>query len=202
MFLHVRTRIGTPMSPPLRFDVSFADFRFLQGYMGRRLYAKNKGMHARALMSVILCALFIAAAMTLNIYPGLALALFRMGYPLSLLLGVIVCLITAIISLIPAIRLRLAFPRMQVSDDGPLLGPTTLIVEDDGLLFDRRLVRSKYLWAAFKGLEIAKGALILVIDNGIGLIIPATAFASEGDQYEFAATLQKRLESAKAPNVS
>jgi YcxB-like protein len=190
------------MSPSLRFDVSFADFRFLQGYMGRRLYAKNKGLHARALMSVILCALFIVSAMVLNIYPALALALFRMGYPLSLFVGVIVCLIAAITSLIPAIRLRLAFPRMQVSDDGPLLGPTSIILEDDGLIFDRTLVRSKYLWPAFKGVEMAKGALILIIDNGIGLIIPAAAFASEGDRYEFAAALQRRLEITRASNVS
>ena len=189
------------MSPTLRFDLSYADFRFLQGYMGRRIYAKNKGMHARALMSVTLCALFIASAMVLNVHPGLALGLFGMGYPLSLYVGVILCLIGAIASLIPAIRLRLAFPRMQVSDDGPLLGPTTVIVEDDGLIFDRKLVRSKYLWSAFKGVEIANGALILVIENGIGLIIPAAAFSSEGDRYEFAAALQKRLETAKASDI-
>ena len=190
------------MSPTLRFDVSFADFRFLQGYMGRRMYTKNKGLHARALMSVTLCALFIVSAMVLNTNPVLALALFRLGYPLSLFVGVIVCLIAAIASLIPAIRLRLALPRRQVSDDGPLLGPTVVMVEDDGLIFDRRLVRSKYLWPAFKGVEFAKGALILVIDNGIGLIIPAAAFASEGDRYEFAAALQRRLEIAKASNVT
>ena len=94
-----------------------------------------------------------------------------------------------------------AFPRMQVSDDGPLLGPTTVIVEDDGLIFDRKLVRSKYLWSAFKGVEIANGALILVIENGIGLIIPAAAFSSEGDRYEFAAALQKRPETAKASDI-
>ena len=185
------------MSPTLYFNVTFADFRFLQGYMGRRLYARNRGMHARALMSVILCALFIASAVVLNIHPALALTLIGMGYPLSLYAGVILCLIAAIMSLIPAIRLRLAFARMQVSDDGPLLGPATVSIEDDGLVFDRRLVRSRYLWPAFKGVEIARDALILVIDNGIGLIIPAVAFASEGDRFEFAAALHKRLELAK-----
>ena len=189
------------MPPALRFDVSFADFRFLQGYMGRRLYARNRGLHARALLSVTLCALFIVSAMILNIHPSLALVLVGMGYSLSLYVGVILCLVAAIISLIPAVRLRLALPRMQVSDDGPLLGPTTVIVEDDGLVFDRRLVRSKYLWAAFQGMEIAKNALILVIDNGIGLIIPAAAFASDADRYEFAAALHKRLEVAKTSTV-
>jgi hypothetical protein len=189
------------MPSTLRFDVSFADFRFLQGYMGRRLYARNKGAHARALISVIFCALCIASAIVLNIHPALALALFGMGYPLSVYVGIILCLIAAIASLIPAIRLRIALPRMQVSDDGPLLGPTTVIVEDDGLVFDRRLVRSKYLWPAFKEVEIARNALILVIDSGIGLIIPAAAFASDGDRYEFAAALHRRLEIAKASNA-
>ena len=185
------------MSPTLHFDVSFADFRFLQGYMGRRLYAGNKGKYARALMGVVLCAVFIVLAMVINIYPVVALAVFGMGYPQSLYVAVILCLIAAIISLIPAIRLRLALPRMQVSEDGPLLGPTTLMIEDDGLVFDRKFVRSKYLWRAFKAVEIAKDALILVIDNGIGLIIPAAAFAGEGDRFEFAAAIQKRLEIAR-----
>jgi hypothetical protein len=189
------------MSPALRFNVTFADFRFLQGYMGRRLYAKNKGLHVRALMSVILCALFIASAIILNIHPALAVALMGMGYPLSLYIGIILCLLAAIASLLPAIRLRLALARMQVSDNGPLLGPTTVILEEDGLVFDRRLVRSKYLWPAFKGVEIAKDALILVIDNGIGLMIPAVAFASEAERYEFAAALHKRLEIAKTSSA-
>ena len=80
-------------------------------------------------------------------------------YPLSFYLLVILCLVAAIASLIPAIKLRLGSLRMQVSDDGPLLGPTRLIIEPDGLVIDRKLVKSKYLWAAFQGVEIQKNAI-------------------------------------------
>jgi YcxB-like protein len=96
--------------------------------------------------------------------------------------------------------LRLALARMRVSDGGPLLGPTTATIEDDGLRIDRRCVRSKYLWPAFQAVEVTKTALILVVDNGIGLIIPGAVFTSEAERYAFAAAIQKRLELAKAEN--
>jgi YcxB-like protein len=96
--------------------------------------------------------------------------------------------------LVPAVKLRLSSLRLQISDDGPLLGPTRLIIEPDGLVVDRKVVTSKYQWAAFRAVEIAKNALILPIDNGIGLIIPASAFATEAERYEFAALISKRLE--------
>jgi hypothetical protein len=83
---------------------------------------------------------------------------------------------------------------MQVSNNSPFLGPTKLIVETDGLVVDRALMKSKYLWAAFQGVEIAKNAVILPIDNGIGVIIPAAAFASDAERYDFAAVISKRLE--------
>jgi len=45
---------------------------------------------------------------------------------------------------------------------------------------------------------VAKNAVILPIDNGIGVIIPAAAFASDAERYEFAAAIAKRIESQKA----
>jgi hypothetical protein len=60
-----------------------------------------------------------------------------------------ICLAAAILCLIPAIKLRLKSPRLQVSDDGPFLGSTKLIIELDGLVVDRKVVKSKYLWAAW-----------------------------------------------------
>ena len=58
---------------------------------------------------------------------------------------------------------------MQVSDDGPLLGPTRLMIEPDGLVIDRKVVSQSTVWAAFQGVEIQKNAAILPIDNGIGI---------------------------------
>jgi hypothetical protein len=97
----------------------------------------------------------------------------------------------AIACLIPAIRLRLS--SLRVSDDGPLLGSTKLIIKPDGLVIDRAVVKSKYLWAAFQDVEIEKNAVILPIDNGIGIIIPASAFPSDAERYDFAAVVSKHL---------
>ena len=83
---------------------------------------------------------------------------------------------------------------MQVSEDGPLLGATELTIEPDGLVIDRRLIKTKYLWAAFQGIEIQKNAVILPIDNGIEIVIPASAFSSDAERYDFAAVISKRLE--------
>ena len=72
-------------------------------------------------------------------------------------------------------------------------GTLKLIIEPDGLVIDRKVVRSKYLWAAFQGVEIQKNAVILPIDNGIGIIIPASAFSSDAERYDFAAVVSKHL---------
>ena len=69
-----------------------------------------------------------------------------------------------------------------------------MIIEHDGLVIDRKVVKSKYLWAAFQGVEIAKNAVILPVDNGIGVIIPASAFSTNAERYDFAAAISKRLE--------
>jgi len=178
----------------LEFQVTFEDFRFLQGYMARRVYAKNKAAHTRALFGVVLCAVFLALAIIVNLYPGVAVGFLGARYPLSVLLAIILCLCAAIIALLPAVRLRLASLRMQVSDNGPILGPTRLVLEEDGLIFDRALVTSKYRYAALQPVELSKNAVIVPIDNGIGLIIPNTAFTTEAVRYEFVADLAKRIE--------
>src|SRR5437588_4916044 len=103
----------------------------------------------------------------LNSYRAVA---FGIRYPLSFYLLVIVCLVAAIVCLIAAIKLRLSSLRMQVSENGPLLGSTELTIEPDGLIMDRRLVKSKYLWTAFQGVEIQKNAVILPIDKGVVLL--------------------------------
>ncbi len=84
-----------------------------------------------------------------------------------------------------------------MSDDGPLLGDTELVLEEDGLRVDRLAVKAKYLWSAFQGVELSKGSIILPIDNGIGLIVPASAFNSDSERLEFAAAVSKRIEGAR-----
>jgi hypothetical protein len=65
--------------------------------------------------------------------------------------------------------------------------------------FSRALLRDSILsnrldWAAFQGVEIQKNAVIRPIDNGIGIIIPASAFSSDAERYDFAAVVSKHLE--------
>ena len=179
----------------ISYNVAFRDFQFLQGYMARRIFANNRQKYVPALLGVVLCAVFLTMTIVLNVKPYRTVTMFGTGlrYPLSFYLLVILCLVAAIASLIPAIKLRLGALRMQVSDDGPLLGPTRLIIEPDGLVIDRKLVKSKYLWAAFQGVEIQKNAVILPIDNGIEIIIPASAFSSDAERYDFAALVSQRL---------
>jgi hypothetical protein len=182
----------------VHFDATFADFRFLQGYMARRLVARNKAAHTFALIGVVLCALFLTLAIVISSEPFAAARLLpAMPYPTSVYLEVIVCLVAAILSLVPAIATRRRGLRMQVSDTSPLLGPTTLTIEDDGLLIERKLMRTKYLWAAFQGVEMARNRVILPIDNGIGLIIPASAFSDEAARYAFAADVSKRIQQSR-----
>ena len=185
----------------VRFDMSFTDFRFLQGYMGRRLFRRNRGTYGLALLGVVLCALFITLALVVNIHPIVAMRFLGLGYVLSFYLVIILCLIAAILSLIPAIKLRKGMLRLQVSDHSPLLGPTRVTMEADGLLFDRTAMSTKYMWAALQGVEVTSKALILAIDNGMGAIIPTSAFPSEAARYEFVAELHRRLDAARATGV-
>jgi hypothetical protein len=165
--------------------------------MTRLVCRKNRGMRVRVLASVVLCALLIALAIVANIDPYLPMRLLGMGYTLSVYVAIIFCLSGAIFALMPTVKARLAALRLQVSDDGPLLGPKAVSIEEDGLVFDRPLIRSKYLWGALQGVEISNHALVLPIDNGIGLIIPASAFSTDAARYAFVAELHKRLESAR-----
>jgi len=185
------------MSDPIQYHVSFRDFRQLQAHMARRLFVQYRARYRAALWGVVLCAVFLAAAIFFVAHPVLAMRLMGMGYANSLYVAVILCLILAILALLPAVRLRLALARLQVTDNGPLLGETALHLEEDGLWVERALVKTKYLWPAFQGVEIAKSALILPLDGGVGLIIPASAFASEAARLEFAALVQKQVERAR-----
>jgi hypothetical protein len=182
----------------VRFDMSFADFRFLQRHMGQRLFRRNKGTYALALVGVVLCAFFIALAVVVNLHPVLAAGLLGLGYALSFYAAIILCLVAAILSLIPAVRLRLGMLRLQVSDRSPLLGPTRVTLEEDGIVLDRTAMRTKYMWAAIQGVEVTGRAVILPVDSGIGVIVPAAAFPTEAARYEFAAELHKRLDAARA----
>jgi hypothetical protein len=135
---------------PIAFDMTFGDFQMLQTHMTRRTFARNKGAVSPALLGVVVCAVLIAMAIVVNIRPNYrGMSWLGLSYPLSHYVLLIVFLSLAIVALIPAVRLRLKTLRMQVSDTNPLLGPTSVTIESDGLLVQKELITSKYRWAAF-----------------------------------------------------
>jgi uncharacterized integral membrane protein len=181
----------------INYDVTFRDFQFLQSYMARRLFAKNRREYGAALLGIVLCACLIVMAIVITVNPFRVAALLGGSrYPLSVYIAIAVCLATAIVCLIPAVALRLKTLRMQVSDNSPFLGATKLSIEAEGLVVNRKHMRISYQWDAFQGIEITKGAVVLPIDNGIGLIIPAAAFASDAERYGLASAVSKRIEAS------
>src|SRR5258708_1371116 len=60
----------------ITYNGSFRDFQFLQGYMARRIFAKNRRKYAPALLGVVLCAVFLTMTMVLNVRPYRTVALF------------------------------------------------------------------------------------------------------------------------------
>ena len=180
----------------MTFDTTFHDFQLVQRHMARRLFAKNRRSYWFALSGVVLCSTFLTMAIVAAAHPYRSRAFFSDSLPpeTSFLLLIVLYLVGAILSLLPAIGLRLRTLRMQVSKKSPFLGETTLVMDEDGLTIERPLMRSKYLWAAFQGVDIVKNALILPVDNGIGIVIPASAFSSDAARYSFAAEVSKRIE--------
>jgi hypothetical protein len=170
--------------------------------MARRIVARNKAAYAWALAGVGVCALALTAAIVISSEPYTAARLLpTVPYPLSVYLELIICLLLAIVALAPAIATRRRMLRMQVSDSSPMLGPTTLTIESDGLLIERKLMHTKYLWPAFQGVEMAKNIMILPIDNGMGLIIPPSAFSDQAARYAFAADVSKRIQESRPPKI-
>ena len=53
----------------ITYNVSFPDFQFLQAYMARRIFAKNRQKYVPALLGVVLCAVFLT--MTIVLMSGL-----------------------------------------------------------------------------------------------------------------------------------
>jgi hypothetical protein len=147
---------------------------------------------------VVLCAALITFAIVVNLYASRRFELFGARYPSSILLLLILILLGAVLALIPAVKLRLTMLRAQVSDEGPLFGPTRFSITPDGITVSRPLMATTYRWSAFQTVELSGGAVILPVDKGMGIIIPATAFSSDSQRYELVAVLSKKIEAARS----
>lgn len=180
------------------YDVTVGDLQHLQSFMTRQVFVRNRRDYLIALAGVFLCAIFLTAVIVLNASPrAFATPRSSGSFLLSYLSLIAVLLTGAVLALIPMVRLRLRSVRMQVSQGGPLVGPTSLSIGVDGLTIARKLMKTTYSWGAFRRATVEKGAVILVIDNGMGIIVPAGAFQSDGDRFEFAAETSRRIAAAQ-----
>ena len=181
----------------VEFQTSFADFKRLQTYMAGRVFRMNKRGYAVALVGVVLCAISLTTAIIINVHPYIAMRYFGGRYPESVYLSLILCLAVALLFLIPGVRLRKKSLRMQVTDDGPLFGATVVSVQPEGLHVDRKLMKATYMWSGVQAVEDTSKALVIAIDNGIGVIIPHSAFATDAAKYEFLAGISEKIEAAR-----
>ena len=173
------------------YETTVTDLQALQTFMTRRIFAQNRRHYGIALAGVVLCALFLTAVIVINASPP------RLSGPNTYLALIALLLLGAVLALIPITRLRLRTLRMQISAGGPLVGATRMTVSADGLTIERKFMRTTYAWPAFKAATIEKNAVILIVDNGMGVIIPPTAFQTDAERFEFAAEASKRLSEAK-----
>jgi hypothetical protein len=183
---------------PIAFNMTFGDFQMLQTHMARRTFSLNRRAVGPAVLGIVVCAILIAMAIVVNIRPNYhGIVWLGLPYPLSHYVILIVLLSAAIVALTPAVRLRLRTLRMQVSDKNPLLGPTSVTLAADGLLVQKELITTRYKWAAFKSAEIVKGAIILPVDTGMGVILPASAFANDAERFDLAASIAHQIERSR-----
>jgi hypothetical protein len=177
----------------LSYETTIADLQALQSYMSRHLFARNRSAYLVALAGVVVCAVFLAAVIVVNAAPARFVGHNGNTFLVSYLTLIVLLLLGAILALMPMVRLRLKTLRMQVTSTGPLVGPTQIRMDADRLTIERRLMKTTYAWGAFRSVSIEKGAVILAVDNGVGVIIPASAFPSDTERFELAATVSSRI---------
>src|SRR5215471_9670649 len=185
-------------SSELKYETTIGDLHILQTYMSRRVLVEHRRDYLVALGGVILCAVFLTAVIVVNASPTLFIGrAMSASSTISYLVLIALLLTAALLALIPLARLRLRGLTMQVSPSGPLVGTTCLNINPEGLTIERSLMKTTYGWGAFKSVVVEKGAVILAIDTGMGVIIPSSAFRSDSERFEFAGEVSKQLEAAK-----
>ena len=75
--------------------------------------------------------------------------------------------------------------RRGLSDAGPVLGPQRLDLEPSGLRLTHGSLESRIGWDAIRQVEDSARAVLLFVDHGAFVVIPASAFTSTGEREEF-----------------
>ena len=178
------------------YETTIADLQTLQRFMSRRIISLHRRDYVIAFVGVVICAVFLTGVIVLNASAPRSMS----GTSLNSYLALnALLLFGAVLALIPMARLRTQAFRMQVTKRGPLVGTTRMTLDDKGLTIERPLMKTTYSWGAFRSAIIEKDAVILVVDSGMGVIVPATAFRSDAERFEFAADASKRMAAAALP---
>ena len=53
----------------ISYEVTFRGFQYLQGYMARRVFSRNRSKYGAAVAGIVLCAIFLVIAIVINVNP-------------------------------------------------------------------------------------------------------------------------------------
>ena len=83
-----------------------------------------------------------------------------------------------------------------VKADGPTLAEHHVVVAEDGLRSTSRLVDHVYRWAAFEGVTVHDGVIVLWTEPGAGALVPRSAFTDPAAENAFIDAVRSHIASA------
>lgn len=84
-----------------------------------------------------------------------------------------------------------------VKADGPTLAEHHVVVAEDGLRSTSRLVDHVYRWAAFEGVTVHDGVIVLWTEPGAGALVPRSAFTDPAAETAFVDAVRSQIASAQ-----
>jgi hypothetical protein len=84
-----------------------------------------------------------------------------------------------------------------VKADGPTLAEHHVVVADGGLKSTSRLVDHVYRWAAFEGVTVHDGVIVLWTEPGAGALVPRSAFTDPAAETAFVDAVRGRIATAE-----
>jgi hypothetical protein len=91
--------------------------------------------------------------------------------------------------------------RRMVRPDGPTLGEHVVRLTNEGVSINLRDSDARYTWRAFEDITEQRGLISLWLEPGIGLIIPAHAFAKDTERVQFFSELKTRMTESNLPRA-
>lgn len=89
--------------------------------------------------------------------------------------------------------------RRLAKPDGPILDRQTLRLSNDGISVGSKHVEARYAWAVVEDVTEAHGLVILWIEPGAGVAVPAHAFNSDNERAEFLRAIEARRSASGLP---